>query len=437
MAFKIGNKIAISDNSVFNVTDTSDSDGGVVNSREGNLNLDLSTGSIFTIPNPGTNKARLKEKLTMSNFPTGNEIKKITVAFNGRGAARTSATLTSGVGTPSTKVTSSTIASGFTWADNGNYFFWDDTSGGRQYCKRYSCPSPYDLSAFNNNNPDQNVRFDTGFKSIPQYTYPSNSGMFTFNDDGTKIYFSYMYATREIWTFSLSSPYDLNSTKTLIHTFSDIADYTSDTSPDFGNIQWLADGHVLFGSDAGGSPNSQVLVLYVDTPYDLSTVYGSNRGTLVGTTNYDATVDIAMNYNGDRIFICNGNYWIDEYTLSTPFDPSTVSGSYTRFNSTQQAQVGQSNTAADIWTIKLVPSSSGVQDTYLYVGDRGATDVLAWYTLSTSTTTRSNLIWDSDRISMLNDSAPPMPGSGEYDLYEFLVFDSATGAKQASFINNV
>ena len=38
---------------------------------------------------------------------------------------------------------------------------------------------------------------------------------------------------------------------------------------------------------------------------------------------------------------------------------------------------------------------------------------------------------------MLNDSAPPMPGSSEHDLYEFLVFDSATGAKQTGFHNDI
>ena len=43
MAFKIGNKTAINPNGVLNVSDTSYSDGGLVTSREGNLNLDLST----------------------------------------------------------------------------------------------------------------------------------------------------------------------------------------------------------------------------------------------------------------------------------------------------------------------------------------------------------------------------------------------------------
>ena len=177
MAFKLGStgQTVITDGPLIQATDLTDSDGGEFSTREGNLNLDLSTGNIFTIPYPGNNKARLKEKLTMTNFPSGGETKKITVVFNGRGAARTSATLTSGVGTPSTKIGSSDTTSSFTWADNGNYFFYDATSSGYQYCRRYSCPSPYDLSAFNNNNYDQNVRFDTGFKSISTVSQFFNS----------------------------------------------------------------------------------------------------------------------------------------------------------------------------------------------------------------------------------------------------------------------
>jgi hypothetical protein len=86
------------------------------------------------------------------------------------------------------------------------------------------------------------------------------------------------------------------------------------------------------------------------------------------------------------------------------------------------------------------PNLSGTPDSYFWLGDQAfgtATDKFVRWETSTSFGSRPTLLWDSDRISMLNDSAPPMPGSGEYDLYEFLVFDSATGAKQTGFHNNV
>ena len=55
----------------------------------------------------------------------------------------------------------------------------------------------------------------------------------------------------------------------------------------------------------------------------------------------------------------------------------------------------------------------------------------------TTTSRRANFLWDSDKISMLNDSAPPNTDSGETDYLEFLVFDSTTGAVQTEFVNNV
>lgn len=438
MAFKIGNKIAITDNSVFNVTDTSDSDGGIVNSREGNINLDLSTGSIFEIVHPGPDKARLKEKLTFNNWPESGQNKKISLFFNGRGSPRTSTTLSS-FGTPSTKAGNWDFLPNFHWADNGNYLFYSVASGGRMYCRRYSCPSPYDLSGFNNTNYDQNVRFDTNFISIAIYTYPSNSGPYIFNNDGTRVYFSYMYSAQSypIYTFSLSSPYDLTSTKTLIHTYTGITDYSTDTSPNFSDMSWVADGYILLGLEKSGSPSDQVLALYLDEPYDLNTVYDVKTHTLSGLTSLSAASSIAMSYNGDKVYV-NEDYYIDEYTLSTPFDVSTISASYSSFTTTQQSVVGNANTGAQVWQISLVPDSTGTTpDTYLYIGDRGTTDMVARYNTNNSAASRPTLLWDSDKISMLNDSAAPMADSGELDLFEFLVFDSATGAFQTEFINNM
>ena len=445
MAFKQGDggfnppKTVIQDGPLILATDLTDSDGGVFNYREGNLNLDLSTGNIFTIPNPGTNKARLKEKLTMTNFPSGGEIKKISVVMRGRGSVKTSPS-TSSFGTPSTKLGNYHANPNFTFGDNGNYFFWTDGDSGYMYCRRYSCPTPYDISGFSNNSYDQNVRFDTSFISISRYTYPSNSGMFIFNDDGTKIYFSYQYSpSYPIWTFSLSSPYDLTSTKTLIHTYTGVTDYSSDASPNFASMNWLADGHVLLGLERSGSPDEQVMALYLDEPYDLSTVYDGKTHTLSSITSFNATNNIVMSHNGDKIYV-NDDYFIDEYTLSTPFDVSTISTSYNRWTSTHQSIHGYANTTAQIWGIRLEPSSIGTPDTYFYLGDRSLNGayMIAWYDTNTAFASRPTLLWDSDRISMLNDSAPPRTSTLEHDLHEFLVFDSAKGgAKQIGFHNDI
>jgi hypothetical protein len=435
MPFKLGStgQTVITDGPLIQATDLTDSDGGAFNTREGNLNLDLSTGNIFHIPNPGTNKARLKEKLTMSNFPTGNEIKKITVAFRGRGTPKTSPSLAS-LGTKTEWVGNWDWTTKHTWSHDGNYLFYTEGNSGYDYIRRISLSTPWDLTGYNNNNYDQNVRFDTNFISISRYTYIGNYGGVFFNDDGSKLYAPYFAGQHKIWTFSLSTPYDLTSTKTLIHTF-EAATWTSDTSPNIYAPRFYSDGHVLMGVDGSGSPQDQAIAFYLETAYDLSTVYKSEYVTPSSGQPQRAI----MNHNGDKLYVGpNGDNITYEHTLSTPFDISTISTSYNTYNLNHQpgANVGDSI----IRVMSFSPNLSGTPDSYFWLGDQAfgtATDKFVRWETSTSFGSRPTLLWDSDRISMLNDSAPPMPGSGEYDLYEFLVFDSATGAKQTGFHNNV
>ena len=433
MAFKIGNKTAINANGVFNISDTSDSDGGLVTSREGNINLDLSTGTIFEIPYPGLNKARLKEKLAMSNFPSEGENKKITVAFEGRGTPKTSPSLAS-LGTKTEWVGNWDWNTKHTWSHDGNYLFYTESNSGYDYIRRISLSTPWDLTGYNNNNYDQNVRFDTNFISISRYTYIGNYGGVFFNDDGSKLYAPYFAGQHKIWTFSLSTPYDLTSTKTLIHTF-EAATWTSDTSPNISAPRFYSDGHVLMGVDGSGSPQDQAIAFYLETAYDLSTVYKSEYVTPSSGQPSRAI----MNHNGDKLYVGPiGDNITYEHTLSTPFDISTISTSYNTYNLNHQpgANVGDSI----IRVMSFSPNLSGTPDSYFWLGDQGfgtaANKFVRWET-STSFGSRPTLLWDSDRISMLNDSAPPMPGSSEHDLYEFLVFDSAIGAKQTGFHNDV
>jgi hypothetical protein len=435
MAFKIGNKIAISDNSVFNVTDTSDSDGGVVDGREGNLNLDLSTGSIFEIPNPGTNKARLKEKLSMSGWPDPGESKTVTLLFNGRGAVRTSPTFSSLGSATTWGPQGSDWHTNFTFSHDGTKLFYYNNAGGRNYVRRLSLKDAFDLDSDGtnyNNDYDQSVRFDTGFISIPIYTYPSNNGAMEFNNDGTKIYFAYNGGSGNyVYEFSLSSAYDLNSTRTLENTIT-VSDYSSDTSPDIEAIQFYADGHVLVGVDTSASPSNQILAFYLSTAYDTSTIYDSKFVTpTTGNSNFARAI---INHNGDKIWLwAIGDRAFFEHTLSTPFDVSTISGSYSTYNPNY---TGNPIADAIIRHAEFTPDTSGNPDGFIFMGDQDA-DLIARYSPTISTATRSNLLWDSDKISMLNDSASPRTDSGETDLFEFLVFDSATGAKQSGFINNV
>ena len=438
MVFKLGStgQTVITDGPLIQATDLTDSDGGAFSTREGNLNLDLSTGNIFYIPYPGNAKARLKEKLTMTNFPSAPEVKKISVAFKGRGTPKTSPSLGS-LGTKTEWVGNWDWNYIHTWSHDGNYIFYTEGSGGRDYMRRISLSTPWDLTNIDNNSYDQNVRFDTNFTSIAIYSYIGNYGGLFFNGDGSKVYAPYFYGGNYvIWTFTLSTPYDLTSTKTLIHTFN-VPNWTSDTSPVIYNPRFHADGHVLLGRDGSGSPQDQVIAFYLDTAYDLSSVYKS----LYVTPSSGQPERVTMNYNGDKLYVGpNGDNITYEHTLSTPFDVSTISTSYNTYNFNHQP--GATIGASIMRVMSFTPNLSGTPDSYFWVGDDGSTSgaskkFVRWET-STSFASRPTLLWDSDRISMLNDSAPPMPGSGEHDLYEFLIFDSAKGgAKQIGFHNDL
>lgn len=436
MAFKIGNKTAINPNGVFNVSDTSDSDGGLVTSREGNLNLDLSTGTIFEIPYPGNNKARLKEKLAMSNFPSESENKKITVAFIGRGAVKTSPTLGS-LGTKTEWVGDwFWNYQWYTFSHDGNYLFYGAQSSGYDYMRRLSLNAPFSLAGMGNSSDDQDVRFDTNFTSISRYSYVSSYGGLFFNGDGSKAYAAYFSGSNhKIFSFTLSTPYDLESTITLIHTF-DASSWTSDTTPEILKPRFYADGHVLMGVDNSGSPSRNIIAFYLDTAYDLSSVYKSE---FVAPASPGPLKLATMNHNGDKVYVSfdgDNNTW--EHTLSTPFDVSTISASYVTH--TFNHQPGANTDDSLINLVSFTADSNGTPDSYIWLGDAAfgtATDKFVRWETSTSFGSRPTLLWDSDRISMLNDSAPPMPGSSEHDLYEFLVFDSATGAKQTGFHNDV
>ena len=438
MAFKLGStgQTVINAGPLIQATDLTDSDGGAFSTREGNLNLDLSTGNIFHIPSPGTNKARLKEKLSMTNFPSGGEIKKISVVFNGRGSVKTSPSLGS-LGTKTEYVGSWNWAGSHTWSHDGNYLFFTEGDNGYDYIRRISLSTPWDLTGYNNNSYDQNVRFDTNFISITRYSYIGNYGGVFFNDDGSKLYAPYFYAgtNHKIWTFSLSTPYDLTSTKTLIHTF-EAATWTSLASPNIKAPRFYSDGHVLMGVDGLNDPTDTAIAFYLETAYDLSTVYKSEY--VIPSSG--RPLRGIMNHNGDKLYVGpSGDNITYEHTLSTPFDISTISASYNTYNLNHQpgANVGDSI----ITTMSFSPNSIGTPDSYFWLGDRGfssATPKFVRWETSTSFASRPNLLWDSDRISMLNDSAPPMPGTGEHDLYEFLILDSAKGgAKQIGFHNDL
>jgi hypothetical protein len=444
MAFKIGNKIAITDNSVFNVTDTSDSDGGIVDTTAGNITFDVSSGSVFKIPYAA--QSGLREKLTITNWPEPGESKKISVIASGRGPAETSLDVTSMTHNASASLQGDSADFGpsfyyfdFKYSRGGRYFFYNRSGGaGINYIRRNTLNTrwrpPILASTY-----DQNVQVQP--KS--SFGSPGNMNGFIFNDDGTKIFLTWATERDYIEEFSLSSAYDVTSTWTSLATY-DLSLYTTDTSPALKPEQWANNGYILVLDDNSSTGTAtNILALYLSTPYDLSTIYDTK------TANNNLPVSNASNMavspNGDKIYqTVSGtdttSNILYEHTLSTAFDFDTISASYSSY--TYNLNPGHPTYPGLLQNIEFVDSGNEIH-IGVYKGifgpiyGAGTLDAYEIYSTNIGAATRTKYLWDSDKIYMLNDSAPPLTDSSEEDYFEFLVFDSATGAFQTEFINNV
>ena len=446
MAFKIGNKITITDNSVFNVTDTSDSDGGIVDTTAGNITFDVSSGSIFKIPYAA--KSGLKEKLTITNWPEPGESKKISVIASGRGPAETSLDITTMTHNASASLQGDSADFGpdnynfFRYSRAGRFFFTSRVvSASNDYIRRWTLKTqwrpPILFSSY-----DQEVR--TQPKS--SFASPGTSYGFIFNDDGTKIFLTWS-TEKYIEEFSLSSAYDIASTWTSLATY-ELTQYTTDTSPAVILSEWANNGHILLCKDNSSTGTAEnLLALYMSTPYDLSTIYDSktaNHRLPAARTNYPT-----LSANGDKIYNSDNTGGLPlesqdnilyQSTLSTPFDIDTInppdSATYEYDLNPGYPDypglIGQ-RTFADSGREFHMKISKGVYGP-LYDSTVSAFEI---YSTNITDANRTKYLWDSDKIYMLNDSAPPLTDSAEEDYFEFLVFDSATGAFQTEFINNV
>jgi len=146
---------------------------------------------------------------------------------------------------------------------------------------------------------------------------PSVTGI-TFNPDGTKMFISGNQHD-EINEYSLSVGFDLSSTVTALRLL-DVSD--QDNAPQ--DVAFNSDGTVIF---VIGKQRANIDSWSLSTAYDLSGVHKTND--LIATTAIGANPRaLKFNPDGTKMFILKGtSRLVEEYALSTAYDPATKSSS--------------------------------------------------------------------------------------------------------------
>jgi SpoU rRNA methylase family enzyme len=164
----------------------------------------------------------------------------------------------------------------------------------------YTLSTNYDIST---------ALFVDSFSISGQETDPQ--GM-AFNTDGTKM-FIVGTSGDDVNEYTLSTAFDV-STASFVDAFSISAQETSPT-----DIAFSADGTAMFITGAGGEDVNKYTL---STGFDVSTASYTNSYSVASQDT--APMGIAFNADGTKMFITgNDGNDVNEYTVSTPYDPAT------------------------------------------------------------------------------------------------------------------
>jgi VCBS repeat-containing protein len=140
----------------------------------------------------------------------------------------------------------------------------------------------------------------------------------TFNNDGTKLYFTGANTADAVFQYSLSTAYDISS-----GTYDNVSLSVVDNRPC--GIRFNNDGTKLFVT---GFDSQRIEEYSLSTAFDISSssVTYAGDSERLNTSSYETNPrDIEFNSDGTRLFITGGTGDdITEYELSTAFDVSTA-----------------------------------------------------------------------------------------------------------------
>jgi len=207
-----------------------------------------------------------------------------------------------------------TVPWAITFNDIGSKMYISGVNTGN--INQYTLSTPFDLST---------ATFDSVIFSFVNQTgtYDLN-----FNNDGTKIY---VINGGRIYQYNLNTAYDI-STMIDANDFIDIFTLTQDIPVNGGlsdpySFEFNNDGSKLYAYEAN---NSRVAEFLLPTPFDVtSAVFRPNATVAYSNSPYNVSetfpYKVKFKPDGTKLYILGSSKFIYQYTLSTPFDTTTIS----------------------------------------------------------------------------------------------------------------
>ena len=221
----------------------------------------------------------------------------------------------------------------------------------------------------------------------------------TFKPDGTKLY-TCDNVNDSVYQYSLSTAWDLSTASYDSVSFS-VASQASVPS----GVRFNSDGTSMFICDNG---TDSIYQYTLSTAYDISTAsYASKSFSFASQDTVPQGID--FNQSGTRlIMLGNTNKYVFQYSLSTPFDVSTLSYDSVYYDLTAQATTT---------VYGLVFSYAGDK---MYITTNVSDTTFQYSTAATATIT-----WPSS-IEFAGGAAPAAPATGETDIFTFSTDDGGT-----------
>ena len=221
----------------------------------------------------------------------------------------------------------------------------------------------------------------------------------TFKPDGTKLY-TCDNVNDSVYQYSLTTAWDLSTASYDSVSFS-VASQASIPS----EVRFNSDGTSMFICDNG---TDSIYQYTLSTAYDISTAsYASKSFSFASQDTVSQGID--FNQSGTRlIMLGNTNKYVFQYSLSTPFDVSTLSYDNVYYDLTAQATSTVYGLAFSYTGDKMYITTSVSDSTFQY-----------------STGADADITWPST-IEFAGGVAPAAPANGETDIFTFSTDDGGT-----------
>lgn len=220
-----------------------------------------------------------------------------------------------------------------------------------------------------------------------------------FKPDGTKLYIC-DNVNDSVYQYSLTTAWDLSTASYDSVSFS-VASQASIPS----GVRFNSDGTSMFICDNG---TDSIYQYTLSTAYDISTAsYASKSFSFASQDTVPNGID--FNQSGTRLIMFgNANKYVFQYSLSTPFDVSTLSYDSVYYDLTAQ----------------LTSTAYGLS--FSYSGDKmyitsNVSDTIFQYSTGSAIT----ITWDAD-IQWAGGTAPDSPAANEKDIYTITTDDGGT-----------